>query len=836
MLNVESLPTAAERPATVFCVSLRHDSGATLTVSSDGADLRLDAAIGDTAYASARLGIRWDGEVLGAGSELLAETRDTISETYDAYVGKAVGSHSVHHEQATLALRTPSGREWFLIIRAAADGFAFRYRLRPQGVVETILGEELTTFELSPTGRLWTLDYHTWYETIRFGADLAELPAGHYGFPTLVDQGDGAWILLTESDIDGRSSGAHLVRDELSPDGALRVTADEVPLAVAPGHETPWRVIIAGALRDVVVSDLVDDLAPAADLAVPVVARPGRAAWSWWASHHSGSSFEHQKMLVDYAADQGWEYVVVDCGWEGAWVPDLVAYASLRGIQVHLWSIWSDLNGHVDMGKLELWRSWGVVGVKTDCMESESRDRYRWYDAIMAEAERLGLMLNFHGSVIPRGWTRTHPNVVSYEAIRGAEAYIFHGSPLTAAHNVIQPFTRNVVGPMDFTPVTFSAPGRETTDAHELALAVVFESGVTHFADDLDEYRTRPLAVRLMATLPDSWHEERLLGGHPDEYALVARRHHDTWFVGAIGTGGARDVLLDPAVLFDGEYTGWLVCDTASGELGERMLSQADGAIEVRMETNGGFVAVLSPRADALTPATPRAPRRPVVIEPSQALVTSADGVLLSTEPGIELLPTPGWSVEPAGDGMWRARPLAGAAPGAIGVITALRPQPDGVPVVGHARLFTPLGAGRHTLSGLSFLSAHNALGPVQRNLSNGDGGPNGSRMMSVAGAGYVDGLGVSEDSAIRFLIHGQGGTLTVSAGIDDETPEGAARALVLLDGVEVARFDLTAGTAPREVCLELGAADVLELRTEAVPSAPAGHVDWLCGVITVAE
>ncbi|MGW0802612.1 glycoside hydrolase family 97 catalytic domain-containing protein [Nonomuraea sp. NPDC002799] len=814
--------------ATAFAVSVKHDSGATATVSSDGVDLRLEAVIGSTPYLIAKLGIEWGGELLGPGSVLVSDSRTAIVEDYTAYVGKSTGTHTVRHEEATLALRTPSGRQWFLIVRAAADGFAFRYQLMPEGVVEVELGNELTTFELSPAGRVWTLDYHTWYETVRFGVDTADIAPGEYGFPTLVDQGNGAWILLSESDIDGCSSGAHLVRDSHAAAGALRVAAADVPLAVAPGHRTPWRVIIAGSLGEIVASNLVDDLAPAANPDIPVVARPGRAAWSWWASHHSGSSFEHQKTLVDYAADQGWEYVLVDCGWEAAWIPDLVAYASRRGIQVHIWSLWSDLNGHVNQRKLEHWRSWGVVGVKTDCMESESRDRYRWYDSIMAEAERVGLMLNFHGSVIPRGWTRTHPNVISYEAIRGAEAYIYHGEPLTAAHNVIQPFTRNVVGPMDFTPVTFSAPGRETSDAHELALSVAFESGITHFADALDEYRARPLAARFMATLPPYWHEERLLDGHPDRYVVIARRYNDTWYVAAIGTGGPRTITLDPSVLLD-DYSGWLVNDAPGGGLGEQLFDASDGAIEVPMDTNGGFVAVLAPRAEAVTPAQPRPLQPAVVIEPSHALATHADGALLSTEAGADLLPTPGWSLERLDEGLWRARPMKNAAPGAMGIVTAARTAGLEVPVIGHARLFVPLGAGRHPLAELPFLSAHNALGPVGRNRSNGGGGPNDSQVMSVAGSHHTNGLGVSDDSSIKFFIGGQGGTLTTTVGIDDETAGGSARALIALDDVIVEQFIVHAGDAPRTVVVDLGAAAVIELRTEPDPGSSApGHVDWI--------
>ncbi len=211
---VSSAPAAR---STAFSAQVSHDSGAVATVSSEGGALQFTAVIGQTPYAAATLGVEWDGELLGPGSVLLGQSQRTITEDYASYVGKAAGQHHMAHEEATFAFRSPLGREWFLIVRVAADGFAFRYKLKAQGVVESILGTEHTTFELSPTGRAWTLDYHTWYETVRFGVDLDAMAPGEYGFPTLVDQGENAWILLTESGIDGRSSGAHIVREPDAP-------------------------------------------------------------------------------------------------------------------------------------------------------------------------------------------------------------------------------------------------------------------------------------------------------------------------------------------------------------------------------------------------------------------------------------------------------------------------------------------------------------------------------------------------------------------------------------------------------------------------------------------
>jgi hypothetical protein len=368
------------------------------------------------------------------------------------------------------------------------------------------------------------------------------------------------------------------------------------------GTLLPWRVLVVGGFDTVVASNLVDELAPAADpgLAAAPWIRPGRAAWSWWSAPYSPSDPGAQRRFIDFAAAHAWEYVLIDAGWEDAWAPDVIDYARSRGVGVFLWSHWEELPASaVSEAKLALWKSWGAAGVKVDFMESESRERYRWYDWILAETARLELMVNFHGSVIPRGWARTFPHVMSYEGIRGAEYYIMAMPSPTAAHNVIQPFTRNVAGSMDYTPVTFGprARDRETSDAHELALAIAFESGVTHFADDVGEYDARPIVAAVLDALPTAWDETRLLSGTPDTEAVVARRSGSDWFVGCIAVGEPRTITVHPGQLIAGDYEVWIVEDAASdtGVVETRRRADADEPIAIDIRSNGGFVAVLRP-------------------------------------------------------------------------------------------------------------------------------------------------------------------------------------------------------------------------------------------------
>ncbi|WP_382310387.1 glycoside hydrolase family 97 catalytic domain-containing protein [Herbiconiux sp. UC225_62] len=613
---------------------------------------------------------------------------------------------------------------------------------------------------------------------------------------------------------------------------------------------------MTGELATVVETRLVDELAPPRHPLVGDASwvRPGRAAWSWWSDFYSGAQLDAQKHFVDVAAEFGWEHLLIDCGWEETWVPEIVAYAAGFGIQVHLWTVWHDLDGAEKLQKLALWRSWGVAGIKVDFMESESKDRYRWYDSVLAETARLGLMVNFHGSVIPRGWARTWPQVVGYEAIRGSEYYVFYNDlPLTAGHNVIQPFTRNVVGAMDYTPVAFTAPDRTTSDGHELGLSVAFESGITNFADGVDAYRDRPLAARLLTELPSTWDETRQLAGTPDTEAVIARRSGDRWFLGGIATGAARTLEIPLARLGGGRRRAWVVTDLPGGE--GHGLTETDSLVEntlvVDVGAEGGFAAVLAPVGTELFRAAAAELEPAPSVEPSLGELDAAGRASVTTEPGASVRVPPGWQAEQRDATTWIVTAPDSLAGGALGVIAVEKPGRRGIPLVAHARLVKPLTRGSEVvLSTLPMLDFQNENGPVERDQSNGGGNPADGQRMRVADAEFDHGFGVSTPSAFRIALGGRAERLTGFAGVDDETPGTTAVAIVEADGRELLRLTLAAGADPIAFEVDLAGAGILTLRTERRPGdepvpftraphsfesgAPdAAHVDWAALVLT---
>lgn len=498
-----------------------------------------------------------------------------IDETYQVPLGKRRHRRSRATEMTWL-FANHAGDELELIFRVADDGAAFRYRILGEG--QATLTGEVSGFRL-PTGTdAWMIAYPNptpfgpAYET-HFARVVAGATTNHrgWGYAALFRPPDSdVYALVAEADLDREYAGTHLsqpidtlYRVALPSAGEGRGLGDVEPRSVLP-WTTPWRVIIAGRLNDVFESTLVDDLSrPLAEVFNGDIdwVRPGRSAWSWY-SQETGDS-ELQRRYIDFAAQLGWEYVLVDARWD-QWpggvdeVRDLIDYADAAGVGIHLWYNSGGPHNivetetprdrmhetHVRRAELARIAAWGVRGIKVDFFQSEKQVHTAQYLDILEDAARERLLVNFHGCTIPRGWLRTYPNLTTMEGVRGAEFYKFFDGP-DAIDNVRLAFTRNVVGSMDYTPVTFrdALEKRDIPYAHQVALAVVFESGVQHFADRADGdpehgfsavFAQAPFLRDYFAGIPAAWDESRLVDGLPDSHVVVARRYGDVWYVAAI--------------------------------------------------------------------------------------------------------------------------------------------------------------------------------------------------------------------------------------------------------------------------------------------------------------
>jgi hypothetical protein len=245
----------------------------------------------------------------------------------------------------------------------------------------------------------------------------------------------------------------------------------------------------------------------------------------------------------------------------------------------------------------------GARGIKVDFFESDKQETIRLYLDLLADAAAEKLLVDFHGSTLPRGWERTYPNLMSLESVRGAEMYQFDAAfaQYAPTHNTMMVFTRNVVGPMDYTPVTFSQVRNRhrTTWGHELALAVVFESGLQHFADSPQSYLALPEdARRLLTTVPAAWEETRLIEGEPGKLAVIARRVGRAWYVAGInGEAQGRTVAIPLDFIGNGNYDMLLVADGRTESTFGITKRQRNGIDTQAVELSpfGGFAMRLLP-------------------------------------------------------------------------------------------------------------------------------------------------------------------------------------------------------------------------------------------------
>ena len=547
-----------------------------------------------------------------------------IDEKYTLKSGKQLECHNYANEM-TLEFKNANNAKVQLIVRAYNDGVAFRYYF--PGKSETLykVVKEHTAFAMPLNGKAFIHPYHhnsrlkPSYETysendIAIGTDSPN-PWG-WQYPMLFNVND-MWVMITEATKDGSYCGTHI---HSTKDGVYSVVfaeKDEIVLADDDPEPTntlpwatPWRVIIASnLLSDIVETMIVQNLNPPNALVDDSWVRPGRASWSWW--YEGGSPRDYKRLIeyVDFTAEMTWEYMLIDAGWPrmtGGTMEDVVAYANTKGVGVWLWYHCgagqeitpSNLMSHPEARKAEFKRiqQLGVKGVKIDFFDTDKQGVMKLYEEMLKDAAECHILINFHGASLPRGLERTYPNLLTTEAVRGAEAWGNQNACNMAPwHNATLPFTRNVVGAMDYTPVTFTNK-RETaihltTWAHQLAQSVVFESGIQNFADRAEAYLDLPPAPKtFLKKVPVAWDETRLVAGYPGDFVVIARRSGKTWYIGCVnGKNEARTIEFElPFAAPCKELQ--LITDGADAKSFAEATAPTNRKISVNVLPYGGFV------------------------------------------------------------------------------------------------------------------------------------------------------------------------------------------------------------------------------------------------------
>ncbi|MBQ7149950.1 MAG: glycoside hydrolase family 97 protein [Prevotella sp.] len=463
-----------------------------------------------------------------------------------------------------------------LVLRLYNDGAAFRYEYNLKE--NSDIPAEHTAYIIPENTKRWMQQWTDAYEalfpltTSYKTAPVASFSAisksaegwnNRWGYPSLIEAQDGVFALISEANIEKTQSASCLYNDK----EVYRVVADENNAKVSGAWHTPWRVVITGHLKDIVESTLVTDVADENKLEDTSWIKPGVVSWIYWAYNHGSNDYNIIKKYVDMAAKLKLPYVLIDAEWDtmkgGKSIEDAVKYALSKDVKPIIWynsSVgWVDgaptpkyrLNKAEDREKEFAWcEKIGVAGVKIDFFSGDNLKNMEYCIDLLESAARHHLLVNFHGATIPRGWQRTYPNLMSTEGVYGAEWYnnVPTFTTKAACHNATLPFTRNVIGPMDYTPCAFSDSQHPhiTTNAHELALTVLYESALQHLADKPESYYAQPQSVQdFFGSLPTVWDETRFISGYPGESVVIARRSKNTWYVAGInGSDIARTIPL----------------------------------------------------------------------------------------------------------------------------------------------------------------------------------------------------------------------------------------------------------------------------------------------------
>lgn len=450
-------------------------------------------------------------------------------------------------------------------------------------------------------------------------------------YPGLFQTGE-TWVLLSESHVNRGFCATRLGHE--SPDGEYSVAFPDPRetigdasihprVASSKPWQTPWRLIVIGSLETITESMLGVDLAEpnVTDLKLESV-EPGQSSWSWPLYGDGGTNFDVQKQFIDYAADMEWEYCLVDCNWEHLIgiekLEELCDYAKSKNVGILIWyssaGDWNTvpftpksklLTHESRMEVFKMLKKMGIKGLKIDFFPGDGRAAIDYYHDIMEDAAKFGLLLNFHGATLPRGWHRTYPNLMTVEAIKGQEFITFEqrNADEQPVHSALMPFTRNVFDPMDFTPVVLDKINdhitRRTTSAFELALSVLFTSGIQHFAEIPRGMDKAPEYVRdFLRELPEVWEDIEYIEGFPGEYVVLARKGEGHWYVCGINAeADAREVSIDLSELSLASRTsGNLITDGDDDSLSftqKKLNLSRNDTVDLTIQPNGGFVLVL---------------------------------------------------------------------------------------------------------------------------------------------------------------------------------------------------------------------------------------------------
>ena len=566
------------------------------------------------------------------------EVKD-IHEHYNLPHGK-VSEVAYNAKELVLNLTNKSNDELKVIFRVSNRDVAFSYIILSKNKRRVVIEKELTGFDLPDTATAFVTPQVAWgggYMKTKPSYEegyMLDVPVSSkswsrigFTFPALFRLGNDGWVLVSETGVSSNYVGSRL--SDPTPDGLYKIAFPEKEengglgsstVSASLPLQTPWRTITIGkTLAPIVETNVATDVVkplyePRANY------KPGLSTWSWILWQDGSMNEKDQRTYIDLAAKLKYEYILIDAFWDSnigrEKMAELVKYANSKNVDVILWynsnGHWNDAPQtprncmdsaparHNEMAWL---KSIGVKGMKVDFFGGDKQMTMELYEDILTDANVYGLMLNFHGATLPRGWERMYPNFMTSEAVTASENLIFSQgvADKEAFNSTIFPFVRNPVAAMDYGPVLLNkvfsrdqknGSKRRTSDTFQLATAVLFQSPIQHFGitpNNMDEQPGH--VVDFLKHVPASWDETRFVDGYPGKYVVLARRSGDSWYIAATHAEKARKDYTISLPWLKGEKLNCYYDDKKGVGLKEVNIAD-DGSIKVSIDENGGVILV----------------------------------------------------------------------------------------------------------------------------------------------------------------------------------------------------------------------------------------------------
>lgn len=564
------------------------------------------------------LGIEVNNIIYGKGNILKQIEK---SEKKEVYTTRGFHFNALnHYREYTYAI--DGNQDFVFQVRMFNDGMAFRYLLKKSGI--NSVNNELSSFKFPTNSKVWYFERNSDWKLKSYAGEWLKTDADSLykiskmgpiqGIPLVAELPENkGYAVIAEADLKNYSgmrlealTGGNIVANFTEKDG-FKINGEIT---------TPWRVIIlTKTLNQLVNSDILTNLNPAPSnifYADKSWIKPGRCVWSWWSMSEDKSymSFESEMKFVDYAEKLGYEYTLIDEGWETKWndkwarLKEICEYGKKKNVGVWVWRHWNKLNNpennYGQMASfLDSLKYVGCVGVKVDFLNGEALQMIDFEESLHKLTADRKLMVNIHGCQKPAGEFRTYPNEITREGIRGLELNKMN-EHIPAWHNAALPFTRCLLNQADYTPIGFSNPGK-TTWAHQLATGYIFTSALLVLAENPEFILTEKKLVYVLPfikSLPSVWDETIVLEGSKiGELAAFARRKGDVWYVAFLNGGTEKEIYCK--LNFTGfknnhvEFISDDLNDSKNVKHGSGSF-KCGNVLNIRLAENGGYVAKIT--------------------------------------------------------------------------------------------------------------------------------------------------------------------------------------------------------------------------------------------------